>query len=211
MHVYQVTAPVSRTLLVLQQLENIGLKESWKHSRLFAAVCLAAVVSGNMCTHVCCCALGIFVLWLAGWDGVLPDFSSINIQVFKPDGSSAGISANDYNSDEQVNLENAPSGTYTVEVTADTEETVNFKIHVWYLNFAAGTSASTATLASSPTASAPATAVSGAPLKVDLTFAKSLDGGSAAGQRHLGAVLYSRRVGSVFRRLQQVRTLVSLV
>lgn len=147
---------------------------------------------------------------LAGWNGVLPDFSSINLQVFKPDGSSAGVSANDYNSDEQVNLENAPGGTYTVQITADTEEAISFKVHVWALNFTAA-AASTATLTSSPSVAALAKAASGAPLQVDVTFARSLADGSSAGQRYLGAVVYSGQPGGVYRRLRSVKTLVSLV
>jgi hypothetical protein len=147
----------------------------------------------------------------AGWNGVLPDFSSLNLQVFRPDGSVAGSSSNDYNSDEQVNLENARGGDYSVQITTGADETVNFKVHVWYLNFTAGTSASTASLKSSPSASLPANAVSGAPLKVDLTLAKSLDDGIAAEKRYLGAVLYSRQVAGAFRRVQQAKTLVSLV
>lgn len=147
---------------------------------------------------------------LAGWNGVLPDFSSINLQVFKPDGSSAGVSANDYNSDEQVNLENAPGGTYTVQTTADTEEAISFKVHVWALNFTAA-AASTATLTSSPSVAALAKAASGAPLQVDLTFARLLADGSSAGQRYLGAVVYSGQPGGVYRRLRSVKTLVSLV
>jgi hypothetical protein len=150
------------------------------------------------------------LLCFAGWNGVLPDFSSLNVQVNKPHGSVAGSSSN-YNSDEQVNLENARGGDYTVQITADSEETVNFKVHVWCLNFTAGTSASTATLKSSPSAASPGNAVSGAPLKVDLTLTKSLDDGSAAGKRYLGAVLYSRQVAGVYRRVQQAKTLVSLV
>jgi hypothetical protein len=150
------------------------------------------------------------VLGFAGWNGVLPDFSSVNLRVLKPDGSSAGSSANDYNSDEQVNLENASGGTYTVEVMADTDEVVNFKVHVWYLNFTAGSSANTATMRSSPDAATPASAVSGAPLKVALSFPKAISDGSVAGQRYLGAVLYSRQVGGVYRRLTQVKTQVSI-
>jgi hypothetical protein len=156
-----------------------------------------------------CC---VTLLCLAGWSGVPPNFSSVNLQVLRPDGSVAGSSSNDYNSDEQVNLENARGGDYTVQITTGAQETVNFKLHVWRLNFTSGTSASTATLKSSPSASSPANAVSGAPLKVDLTLAiASLDDGRAAGKRYLGAVLYSRQVAGAFRRVQQAKTLVSLV
>jgi hypothetical protein len=97
---------------------------------------------------------------------------------------------------------------------ADSEETVNFKVHVWYLNFTVGSSASTAntaTMRSSPDAATPVTAVSGAPVKVDLSLTKAVQDGSLTGQRYLGAVLYSRKVAGVYKRLMQVKTVVSLV
>ncbi|KAF6265626.1 peptidase S8/S53 domain-containing protein [Scenedesmus sp. NREL 46B-D3] len=148
---------------------------------------------------------------VSGWNGVLPDFSSINMEVFRPDGSSAGTSANDYNSDEQVDLERAPGGEYTVEISAAPTETVNFKVHVWFLNFTAGTSANTGTLRTTPGLSSPSNAVAGAPLRINLAFTKSLGEGSAAGRRYLGAVLYSRRVAGVYRRVQHAKTLMSLM
>lgn len=130
---------------------------------------------------------------LPSWQNVLPAGNDLDLSVHQGN-QLVGSSQNDYNSQEEVNIEQA-SGTYTVHIQQrHSYEPTAFKLHVWYVNFSAD---ATSNLRSSPNQAKPVTVDRGLfPTRVDLTFKQDLHSLASSGERFLGAVLYYKGTGS---------------